>query len=187
MAHLFDPDVDDREGLRPRLRSRGKTDNFSPSSNISSLDDHEFRTTPRKKKAGRPIAYKGDPDSKALTDSERRKIKRRIANRESARRVRAKRAGTLEELQIEMDHLTERNSSLLRRVAEAEGANAAVKGQIQEFYQKLRMVQVDNSFLQQQTAVCQKQQKVRNFRMIISVVPPSDCLRRLISAIQPSY
>lgn len=59
-----------------------------------------------------------------------------------------------------MDHLTERNSSLLRRVAEAEGANAAVKGQIQEFYQKLRMVQVDNSFLQQQTAVCQKQQKV---------------------------
>lgn len=44
MAHLFDPDVDDREGLRPRLRSRGKTDNFSPSSNISSLDDHEFRT-----------------------------------------------------------------------------------------------------------------------------------------------
>lgn len=59
-----------------------------------------------------------------------------------------------------MDRLTERNSSLLRHVAEAEDANAAVKGQIQEFYQKLRAVQVDNNFLQQQTAVCQKQQKV---------------------------
>ena len=60
---------------------------------------------------------------------------------------------------LQMDHLTERNSTLLRRVAEAEGANAAVKGQIQEFYQKLRIVQVDNSLLQQQTAVCQKQQQ----------------------------
>lgn len=58
-----------------------------------------------------------------------------------------------------MDHLTERNSSLLKRVAEAEGANAAVKSQLQQFHQKLRHVQGDNSLLQQQTAFLQKQQQ----------------------------
>ena len=52
-----------------------------------------------KKKVGRPIAYKGDPNAANLTETERRRIKRRIANRESARRVRARRQDTLEELQ----------------------------------------------------------------------------------------
>ena len=59
-----------------------------------------------------------------------------------------------------MDNLTERNSSLLRRAAEAEGANAVVKGQLQEFHQKLRLTQVDNNLLHQQIAFLQKQQKV---------------------------
>ena len=53
-----------------------------------------------KKKVGRPIAYKGDPNAANLTEAERRRIKRRIANRESARRVRARRQETLEELQV---------------------------------------------------------------------------------------
>ena len=53
-----------------------------------------------KKKVGRPIAYKGDPNASNLTEAERRRIKRRIANRESARRVRARRQETLEELQV---------------------------------------------------------------------------------------
>ena len=47
---------------------------------------------------GRPIAYCGDPDSPDLTPAERRRIKRRIANRESARRVRARRQGDIEEM-----------------------------------------------------------------------------------------
>ena len=46
-----------------------------------------------KRKVGRPIAYCGDPDSPDLLPAERRRIKRRIANRESARRVRARRQG----------------------------------------------------------------------------------------------
>lgn len=53
-----------------------------------------------KKKVGRPIAYKGDPNAPNLTEAERRRVKRRIANRESARRVRARRQETLEELQV---------------------------------------------------------------------------------------
>ena len=45
-----------------------------------------------RKKAGRPIAYQGDPNDSRLTPEQRRKIRRRIANRESAQRVRARRA-----------------------------------------------------------------------------------------------
>ena len=51
-----------------------------------------------KRKVGRPIAYCGDPDSPDLLPAERRRIKRRIANRESARRVRARRQGDIEEM-----------------------------------------------------------------------------------------
>ena len=53
-----------------------------------------------KRKVGRPIAYCGDPESPNLTPAERRRIKRRIANRESARRVRARRQDTIEELVV---------------------------------------------------------------------------------------
>lgn len=58
------------------------------------------------KKVGRPIAYKGDPNASNLTETERRRIKRRIANRESARRVRARRQETLEELQHRVGYMT---------------------------------------------------------------------------------
>ena len=51
-----------------------------------------------KRKVGRPIAYCGDPNSPDLTPAERRRILRRIANRESARRVRARRQELLEEM-----------------------------------------------------------------------------------------
>ena len=43
-----------------------------------------------KRKVGRPIAYEGDPNAPHLTVAERRRMRRRVANRESARRVRAK-------------------------------------------------------------------------------------------------
>lgn len=49
---------------------------------------------------GRPITYKGDPEAADLTEEERRRIKRRIANRESARRVRQKRHDLMGELQM---------------------------------------------------------------------------------------
>jgi hypothetical protein len=58
-----------------------------------------------KRKVGRPITYKGDPDSNNLTEEERRRIKRRIANRESARRVRQKRQDLMEELQMSVSPL----------------------------------------------------------------------------------
>ena len=50
------------------------------------------------KKLGRPVTFRGDPESSQLSDGERKRIKRRIANRESARRVRHKRQVLMEEL-----------------------------------------------------------------------------------------
>lgn len=50
------------------------------------------------KKLGRPVTFKGDPESTALSEGERKRIKRRIANRESARRVRHKRQVLMEDL-----------------------------------------------------------------------------------------
>ena len=67
----------------------------------------------KKKKVGRPIAYKGDPNAMSLTDTERRRIKRRIANRESARRVRARRQGILEELEVEVSYASIQQSTTL--------------------------------------------------------------------------
>jgi len=52
-----------------------------------------------KKKVGRPITYNGDPNAPELTEGERRKVKRRIANRESARRVQQRRKEMIDELQ----------------------------------------------------------------------------------------
>lgn len=45
---------------------------------------------------------RGDPNAATLTEQERRKIKRQISNRESARRVRQSRQKYVEELQLEV-------------------------------------------------------------------------------------
>jgi len=54
---------------------------------------------------GRPVAYQGDPDAPELSEKERRRIKRRIANRESAQRVRHRRQEELEEMQLKVSLL----------------------------------------------------------------------------------
>ncbi len=51
------------------------------------------------------MTYKGDPESSQLSDGERKRIKRRIANRESARRVRQKRQVLMEELHCKVGHM----------------------------------------------------------------------------------
>ena len=54
------------------------------------------------KKRGRPIAYRGDPQAAGLSEDEVRRIRRRVANRESARRVRQKRQELMEEQQAQV-------------------------------------------------------------------------------------
>lgn len=55
-----------------------------------------------KKKVGRPIAYTGDPNDPSLTEAERRRVKRRIANRESARRVRQRRLQEVDSILVQV-------------------------------------------------------------------------------------
>lgn len=68
-----------------------------------------------KRKVGRPIIYSGDPDAPDLTPQERRRIRRRIANRESARRVRAKRQDLIEEMSIKVKRFA--SMHLKRRIS----------------------------------------------------------------------
>ncbi|BDA51577.1 hypothetical protein COCOBI_19-1330 [Coccomyxa sp. Obi] len=63
-----------------------------------------------KRKVGRPIAYCGDPNSPDLTSAERRRIMRRIANRESARRVRARRLDLLDDMAKRAKEMEEANA-----------------------------------------------------------------------------
>lgn len=51
------------------------------------------------KKNGRPVVFHGDPNDPRLSTEERRLLKRRIVNRESARRVRLRLRTDLEEQQ----------------------------------------------------------------------------------------
>jgi FtsZ-binding cell division protein ZapB len=85
---------------------------------------------PKKKKVGRPIAYKGDINSPHLTEAERRRIKRRVANRESARRVRQKRQETMEELQIRMGKVKEENAALANYLTEVQGQKQELQAQL---------------------------------------------------------
>lgn len=97
----------------------------------------EKEKAPSRKRVGRPLAYNGNPDAPHLTDQERRKIKRRIANRESARRVRAKRAELMDELQIKCTTLGQQNARLMTHVALMENQKAVLAQQVGVLQEKL--------------------------------------------------
>ena len=68
--------------------------------NILSFIDRKWLAQGKeRRKVGRPILHKGDPNDPGLTEKERRTMKRRKANRESAQRVRCRRQEELEETQ----------------------------------------------------------------------------------------
>jgi len=101
-----------------------------------------------KKKVGRPITYKGDVNSKDLTEAERRRIKRRVANRESARRVRQKRQETMEEMQSRMDAMQQQTAALSARLQEVEQHKAMLLGQLTQMRDKWSAAVNENVRLQ---------------------------------------
>ncbi|DBB10757.1 TPA: hypothetical protein ACH3X3_007241 [Trebouxia sp. C0006] len=105
-----------------------------------------------RKKVGRPIAYKGDPNAANLTEAERRRIKRRIANRESARRVRARRQETLEELHTRMDQVSVRNGDMVKHIADVEGHTVLLKGQLEECEHQWNKSRAENARLHQKVS-----------------------------------
>ncbi|DBB05645.1 TPA: hypothetical protein ACH3X1_012262 [Trebouxia sp. C0004] len=150
--------------LTPRLRpSRFRRDT---SDALYALGPNSPVTRPRSKnrrRVGHSITSKGDPDAKNLTEGERPKVKRRIANRESARRVRARRAETLGELQIKMGHLTDANTKHLDRVTEAEECKDDVQEQIQLFQDRLQETTADTQALHRQVDMLEKRLNVGTF------------------------
>jgi uncharacterized membrane-anchored protein YhcB (DUF1043 family) len=100
-----------------------------------------------KKKVGRPIAYRGDPNAPELTDAERRRIKRRIANRESARRVRHKRQEELEEMQIKMEHILGQNEQLRQHAEQIGEQKQALMTDLQTLRQQYATVSSNNKLL----------------------------------------
>lgn len=85
----------------------------------------------QRKKVGRPITYNGDPNSPNLTEEERRKVKRRIANRESARRVQQRRKEIIEDLQIKLQHEQSHYRQLMSHLATVEKEKEALGAQVE--------------------------------------------------------
>ncbi|BDA51202.1 probable bZIP transcription factor 11 at C-terminar half [Coccomyxa sp. Obi] len=106
------------------------------------------RRSNEKRKVGRPIIYCGDPDSPDLTPQERRRIRRRIANRESARRVRAKRQDLLEDMSIKVRELEEHNAKLMQRAASVETKHAGMMEQVAQINACLQAKSEENERLQ---------------------------------------
>jgi hypothetical protein len=102
-------------------------------------------TATGRKKVGRPIEYEGDPDSPLLSEQERRRIKRRISNRESARRVRHKRQEVVDEMQATMDKLKEHNSKLQTRAQKSDYEKQQLAKQLSSLEGKYEQMSAENS------------------------------------------
>jgi hypothetical protein len=121
-----------------------------------------------KRKVGRPIAYCGDPNSPDLTPAERRRIKRRIANRESARRVRARRQDMIEEMAIKARQMEDQNMQLANHASTVEQQHAAMMAQLGEFNQRLQQTTVENEQLAKEISCLRN--AVNNVRASLSAL-----------------
>ncbi|KAK9917908.1 hypothetical protein WJX75_009443 [Coccomyxa subellipsoidea] len=139
-------DSDYRPSPRQRPRSRRAAARGRPARRTS------YSKGNNKKKVGRPITYKGDPEASNLTEEEKRRIKRRIANRESARRVRQKRHDLMEDLQVNIETMQQRNGKLLAHCGRIEKQKAAVMGQMAEMQEKWGQAASEGSRLQAEIA-----------------------------------
>ena len=91
----------------------------------SERQSHCAQDSKTKRKVGRPITYCGDPFSPHLKPEQRRVILRRVANRESARRVRARRQDELERLSQQVSTLQYLSLMMLSNLAAPVGASCA--------------------------------------------------------------
>ncbi|KAK9811169.1 hypothetical protein WJX73_007919 [Symbiochloris irregularis] len=116
-------------------------------SHTDSLEEAEEEVHEERRRPGRPVIYRGDPDASHLTDQQRRQIKRRIANRESARRMRDKKQESDESLQIEIKNLKARASALESELMDADHKNAALRHHLREVHGQLLLAETDKAHL----------------------------------------
>lgn len=115
--------------------------------NASRPAHRRVRKGKEKKKVGRPIAYRGDPNAPELTDAERRRIKRRIANRESARRVRHKRQEELEDMQAKKEQMLGQNEQLRRHAEQIGEQKDGLMVDLQNLQQQYAAMSANNKLL----------------------------------------
>ena len=81
---------------------------------------------------------------------------RRIANRESARRVRQKRQDVMEDLQVKINALQAQNQRLMSHVGEVEAHKGMLTGQVTQLRSKWTAATNDNMRLQAELATLRK-------------------------------
>ncbi|KAK9802899.1 hypothetical protein WJX73_003452 [Symbiochloris irregularis] len=137
------------DGTRRRSQRQRSQTSYATDGGADS-DEQEVRR--HKGRVGRPILYRGDPEAPHLSDGERRKIKRRIANRESARRVREKKQETSEHLQTEMDELRTYVTAMEDHVEETDQKHAQSLSHLQDVEARLCVAEANTSRLQAENA-----------------------------------
>ncbi|KAK9794664.1 hypothetical protein WJX73_003249 [Symbiochloris irregularis] len=94
---------------------------------------------------GRPCIYRGDPDAKHLTEQQRRQIKRRIGNRESARRMREKKQADEQCLKTQLE-------AVRGQLKASEEKNTSLQHDAQLASAKLMAAELEVSHLQAENA-----------------------------------
>ncbi|CAL5229136.1 g12408 [Coccomyxa viridis] len=125
------------------------------------------------KKLGRPVTFRGDPESSQLSDGERKRIKRRIANRESARRVRQKR---------QVGAMQQHNHRLLGHCKRLERQKDVVMAQVRAMQDKWQEAEATRAHLQNEVDTLRKTLEARP----CSSTPCTMNLRFLEQATAPS-
>ncbi|KAK9811941.1 hypothetical protein WJX73_001184 [Symbiochloris irregularis] len=93
--------------------------------------DPDWAPVQEKRPVGRPIEYKGDPDSPLLSEDQKRRVKRRIANRISASRVRQRRQEECAELREQLVASLQREQALMDHIRATECQMSVMQNQIQ--------------------------------------------------------
>lgn len=119
------------------------------STSLSQAGQEGPHVVPRK--AGRPISYTGDINSPTLTCSERSRIKRRIVNREAARRLRERKQGSFDDAQIRVAERTESSQKLACVLQERKAQQDLLQCQLHEAQNEWTEVVAD--YMQLQTDV----------------------------------
>ncbi|KAL0019558.1 hypothetical protein WJX79_001231 [Trebouxia sp. C0005] len=140
-----DEESDPEQDAAPRRSSRKR----SATQASRGGDDQDWSKL--KKKVGRPITYNGDPNAPELTEAERRKVKRRIANRESARRVQQRRKEMIDELQHKLIYIQHHHHHLMQHLSKLELEKGQLYGHLTDLKQKWTKCTDENARLHAQS------------------------------------
>lgn len=122
-------------------------------------DKDELEEPLSRRKPGRPIKYPDDALAEHLSHAERSQIKRRIANRESARRVRKRKQHDTDDLSRQVQQAKDRESAMQAHVMAVDKQYTALYAQSQQVHQtcqtsiaSLKLLQEENIKLKQEVA-----------------------------------